>query len=142
MYKGTLLCVLALVFAARAVTYRMVADIPSSAIVTTNEWNRFDAVTLSFNLSAPQLAVLHYNAGCGVWYTETHMVTHLVVDGAVLPGSSTINGNVLWHTNTVSVPVDLAAGNHVVELWYRTPSVGTFCPLNDWGGVVVTAALI
>eukprot|EP00727_Mastigamoeba_balamuthi_P001069 m51a1_g1096 hypothetical protein (143) ;mRNA; f:78911-79339 len=142
MHKGTLLCVLALVFAARAVTYRRVADIPSSAIVTTNQWTRFDAVTLNFNLPRPQLAVLHYNAGCNLDEKETHMVTRLVVDGEVLPGSATVNGIMLWHTNTVSVPVDLGTGNHVVELWYRTPSVGITCPLNDWGGVVLTAALV
>eukprot|EP00727_Mastigamoeba_balamuthi_P007839 m51a1_g3676 hypothetical protein (1542) ;mRNA; r:287622-302325 len=94
-----------------------VADIPSSAVVTTNQWTRFDAVTLNFNLLRPQLAVLHYNAGCNLDKKETHMVTRLVVDGEVLPGSATVNGNVLWHTNTVSVPVDLGTGNHVVELW-------------------------
>eukprot|EP00727_Mastigamoeba_balamuthi_P002047 m51a1_g1184 hypothetical protein (144) ;mRNA; f:393597-394028 len=142
MNKSALLCLLALVFAARAVTYRKVVDIPSAGtIVTTNVWTRLDAVTLSFNLQLPKFAVLQYDAGCGIPYTATHMVTQLRVDGQTLPGSTTLNGDLAWHTNTASVPIELAAGNHVVELWYRTPSVGLFCPLNDWGGIAVTAVI-
>eukprot|EP00727_Mastigamoeba_balamuthi_P002036 m51a1_g1183 hypothetical protein (254) ;mRNA; f:391682-392805 len=126
MNKSTLLCLLALVFAARAVTYRKAVDIPSAGtIVTTNVWTRLDAVTLSFNLQLPRFAVLQFDVGCGIAGAASHMVTHLQVDGQVLPGSTVLIGDVSWHTNTASVPIELAAGNHVIELWYRTPSVGT-----------------
>eukprot|EP00727_Mastigamoeba_balamuthi_P002014 m51a1_g1181 hypothetical protein (142) ;mRNA; f:389231-389656 len=140
MNKSTLLCVLALVIAARATIYRRTASVPTESIVSTNEWTRFDAVTLSFNLPSPKLVTLQYNAGCGSYPAVSHMVTNLRVDGQVVPGSTTLNGNVYWHTNTVLVPVELAAGNHVVELWYRTPSTDTYCTENGWGGLVLTAA--
>eukprot|EP00727_Mastigamoeba_balamuthi_P002025 m51a1_g1182 hypothetical protein (149) ;mRNA; f:390152-391254 len=128
MNGSSLLCLLALVFAARAVTYRKVVDIPTvGTIVTTNVWTRLDAVTLSFNLQLPRFAVLQYDAGCNIVGEASHMVTHLRVDGQVLPGSTVLNGYLAWHTNTASVPIELTAGNHVVELWYRTPNVGTVC---------------
>eukprot|EP00727_Mastigamoeba_balamuthi_P001980 m51a1_g1178 hypothetical protein (113) ;mRNA; f:386953-387291 len=110
-------------------------------IVTTNEWTRLDAVTLNISLQLPRFAILQYDVGCTSYPSASHMVTHLLVDGLMLPGSTALNGDVIWHINTASVPIELTAGNHVVELWYRTPSFGMVCPLNDWGGVLLTAII-
>eukprot|EP00727_Mastigamoeba_balamuthi_P001726 m51a1_g11550 hypothetical protein (71) ;mRNA; f:1145-1357 len=69
------------------------------------------------------------------------MVTNMHLDGQIVPGSTIVNGHVNWHANTASVAVELPAGDHTLELWYRTPNAGTVCPLSDLGGVYLSAVI-
>eukprot|EP00727_Mastigamoeba_balamuthi_P011977 m51a1_g7401 hypothetical protein (143) ;mRNA; r:173589-174017 len=138
--KSALVCVLALVCSARAVTYRKTADIQTS-LIGGDTWTRFDAVTISFNTQLPRFATLQYTAGCAVFGYQSFMVTAMHLDGQVVPGSSVVNGQVYWHANTASVAVELPAGDHTLELWYRTPNAGTICPLSDWGGVLLSVVI-
>eukprot|EP00727_Mastigamoeba_balamuthi_P001728 m51a1_g11552 hypothetical protein (144) ;mRNA; f:6042-6473 len=140
-YKSALVCVVALVCAARAVTYRKTAEIRTPILIGGDTWARFDAVTISFNIQFPRFATLQYTAGCTASGTQSFMVTAMRLDGQVVPGSRIVNGQVYWHANTASIAIELQAGDHTLELWYRTPTSGSSCPFDDWGGVFLSVVI-
>ena len=61
-----------------------------------------------------------------------HIVTQLVIDDAIVPGTQMIVGNTSYATSTGAYHATLPAGTHTVVLKYRTPFAFTFDPTTDW----------
>jgi len=61
-----------------------------------------------------------------------HIVTHLVIDGAVMPGTNMVVGNTTYATTIGTYYTTLSSGTHTIEVHYRTPYAFTFDPTADF----------
>jgi hypothetical protein len=60
------------------------------------------------------------------------IVTHLVIDGVIIPSTTVVVGNTTYATSIGSYYTVLQAGSHTVALYYRTNMAFTFDPTADW----------
>src|SRR5205085_1065254 len=60
------------------------------------------------------------------------IVTHLVIDGAIIPSTTVVVGNTTYATSIGAYYTTLEAGSHTVSLHYRTNMAFTFDPTADW----------
>eukprot|EP00727_Mastigamoeba_balamuthi_P008363 m51a1_g4149 hypothetical protein (239) ;mRNA; r:244846-245691 len=106
-----------------------------------NQWAQFPGLdALTFTTATPANAMAHYNVA--TWSEgNTILCTKLMLDGKELTESRAISGDTTYHTNTVTLPLSLAAGQHTLSLHYRTPGNYPNRNFQDWNTVSLRLVL-
>jgi hypothetical protein len=99
---------------------------PSNSL---NTWGPVPGLSLSVVLLNASPVEITWNLSVPL---NGHIVTHLVIDGAIVPGTQVIVGNTSYATSIGSYYATLPAGSHTVVLEYRTPFAFNYDPTADW----------
>lgn len=101
-------------------------------LLVTNVWGDFVELRVKFDLTQVTSVHADYQIAA-VSGNSQHLVTRMLLDGNELPQARAITGNTQYWCNRGASLGELAAGSHVFQVQYRTPSTGSFIdPGNDW----------
>ena len=90
------------------------------ALTGDNAFHDMADLSITFTLERPTAVLATYNITAQL--PDTHLVTQLHVDGAVVDIS--ITGNTVYVDNDATYVGQLAAGEHTIKVSYRTPATG------------------
>jgi len=97
--------------------------------VSDNTWRNVPSLSLPVTLANAAPVVISWALSVPM---NGHVVTRLVIDGNVVPGTAQVTGNTTFVSATGTFYATLPAGAHTVVLQYRAPQAFSFDPTQDW----------
>jgi len=97
--------------------------------ISDNTWRDVPSLTLPVSLAHAAPVVVTWSLSAPM---NGHIVTRLVIDGNVVPGTAQVTGNTTFVSATGTYYATLPAGAHTVTLQYRAPQAFSLDPSQDW----------
>jgi hypothetical protein len=99
--------------------------------VGDGNWHTMPGVALGWSMANAGPVALSWNFSTLV--NNSYLITRLVVDGSPAPGTAQVVGNVEYGHSAGTYDTALAAGDHQVQLQYRTATTFFFDPVSfEW----------
>ena len=105
----------------------------SFTLSSANTLAQMPQMRIDFNL--PKASLVQFNFNFGMPGGNNHMVLQMRVDGSTKIKS--IVGNATYWGGTMTYSQELSAGDHYVQIYYRTPYASPFSTNDDWQSVVL-----
>ena len=100
---------------------------------SANSFAQMPQMRIDFNL--PKASLVQFNFNLGMYGAGYHIVLQMRVDGSTKIKS--IVGNTVYWGSSMTYSQELSAGDHYVQIYYRTPHAASLNANDDYSSVVL-----